>query len=778
MQESLKNQISFIIGIPTRTIYTNYQNPLSPYSVFEVEIQETNMVINQRTINVVLQTSSPEKNNHIYKFFGTLENHNRYGPTFKCDTYIRNIPINSIQVVEFLSSGLFHGIKNKRAEQIVDKFGEDCLVKIINSPEILRQIKGIPEKTIETIQEVIIENLGMQNIITKLHEWNISLKLAKKIFRLYGDASVQTIIENPYCLANTVRGVSFNKADEIAEKLEILGSDGRRIKGAIEYALHEIFEEEGSTFRNKGYVMQKAAKILYERDKYHYPSDIINKNLIELIASDIDEIEDFTTVIGQVRQVENRIYLAKYYSYEQQIAEKLSSLNLKHENLLEKEINVLFDKFFSLKEQFPFEFSKEQDMAVIGSILNNVLIITGGPGTGKSTIIDIILRLHYYFYQFDPDSFLKKKVLLAPTGRAAKRMTEITGFSAQTIHQFLLTRESTDKTEENRLFIIDEMSMIDISLMNRLLEQLNPGDKIILVGDKDQLPPIGAGNVFLDILNSDRFFTVELSTVFRQQQDSTINQLAASIRTNEFSADLIENTTNVKWLPATKDDIVKTIQTEIFSAIKQGIPFKDMQIIAPVHKGEQGITFINTSIQSLLIDGEIESKKEFLSTGFSNQKYEFFTGDRVIQLKNNSDKNLMNGDLGIVIGVEPAFEEVQYDEITKKEEILEEPERLNVRFGDTEIYYYREELDQLALAYCFSVHKAQGSEFPYVLLPISSAYIRMMNRNLLYTAITRAKNEIKIIGELDFFLKGIEAEPRQRYTFLQEMLAEKRKSTL
>lgn len=604
MPISHSNQISYLIGTPRHTIYSNYQNPLSPFSVIEVEIQDTNIEIFSRTMNVVIQSSPPEKNNQIYKFFGTLENDQRYGPTFKCDTYIRNIPINSNHVIEFLSSGLFHGIKRKRAEKIVEKLGEDCLVQIINDPEILHQVKGISDQTISTIQEVILENLGMQNIITKLHEWNISLNLAKKIYKLYGDAAVQKIVENPYCLANTVRGVSFNKADEIADLVEIRGTDNRRIKGAIEYALHEIFEKEGSSYGTKGYVMQKADQILFVRDGVHYPSDLINENLTELISTNIEDMADFTTAIGQVRQIGNRIYLAKYYSYEMQIAEKLLLIHSKQEDFSAEELDRLFNDFQKLKSQFSFEFSPEQDMAILESMINNVLIITGGPGTGKSTIIEAIVRLHFINSRSDIHSFLRKKKLLAPTGRAAKRMSEITGVTAQTIHEFLLTREG-DVREENRLFIVDEMSMIDISLMNRLLSQLNKGNKLIFVGDKDQLPPISAGNVFVDVIESNEFPTVELTTVFRQQQDSTINHLAAAICNDEFSEEMMSDTEHVKWLPTAKDDILEAIQTEILSTLERDIPFKDIQVIAPIHNGEQGITFINTYIQNLLITGKI-----------------------------------------------------------------------------------------------------------------------------------------------------------------------------
>jgi exodeoxyribonuclease V alpha subunit len=774
MQESHHvNQLKFVIGTVTQIIYENYKNPLSPFCICDVVIQDTNIEVNKEVIRVILQSTPPEKENLAYKFFGTVEISPKYGTSFKCDTYIRNIPISSAHVIDFLGSGLFNGIKRKRAAQIVNTLGEDCLIQIITSPEVLRKVKGIPKKTIKSIQETIIENLGMQTIITKLHEWNISLNLAKNIYKLFGDASVQKIMENPYCLANTIPGFGFKKADEVADKIEIRGSDSRRIKGAIEYALHKIYDDDGSTFANKGSIIQKVNKILYEQDGFYYPSVVIDDNLTELISTDVNDLEDFTTEIGQIRQINMRIYLEKYYRYEQNIAEKLSLLHSKKEVLSDKDYERLVNYYISMISQLGFELSSEQEDAILMSILNNVLVITGGPGTGKSTIIKSIVMLYRKFFEINHSNLLVRKVfLLAPTGRAAKRMKEITGIPTQTIDRYLYIQQTDSAEQEDRLFIIDEMSMMDITNMSKFLEKLHKGDRIILVGDKEQLPPVKAGNVFEDIIGSDVFPTIELKNVFRQEQHSTINDLAASIRRREISEKHIENSDDVKWQPTAKEDIVKAIESEVFSILNQDIPFEDIQIIAPIHSGEQGIKSINQYIQNLLITRKIPTTESFTSTGFHNSDYEFTIGDRVIQLKNNSEKNVLNGDLGVVVCVQSSFELMQFNEDTEEEEIVEEPERLLVRFDNQEVSYYKEDMDELALAYCFSVHKSQGSEFPNVLLPISSAYTMMMNRNLLYTAITRAKKGLTIIGELDVFLIGLEKNPRQRFTFLRDMLAQ------
>ncbi|MCK0473924.1 AAA family ATPase [Halalkalibacter sp. APA_J-10(15)] len=596
---STGGNLNYVIGIVTEVIYTNFKNPLALFCVCDVFIKETNIPGLEEKIRVILNTTPPEKLNTEYKFFGCVELSKKYGKSFKCDTYIRSIPIDTVNVIEFLSSGLFKGIKRKRAEYIVETLGEDCLIQIVNTPEILRTVKGIPEKTISNIQETIIENLEMQSIITKLHEWNISLNKAKRIFKIYGDASVQRIIENPYCLANSIEGIGFKKSDEIADKLDINGTDNRRIKGAIEYALHEIYEHDGSTFATKGYITQKVVDILYRQDGYYYSSELIIENLTELANTDVLKIENFTSEIGQIRQMEERIFLAKYYGYEQKIAKKLTLLHARKEKLTNQEKNKLVDHIIDLSKILSFELSFEQQLAILESMCNNVLIITGGPGTGKSTIIKLILMLYYkYFYYDNPYAFLDKVNLLAPTGSAAKRMKEITEITAKTIHHFVYNDES-EENETDRLFIIDEMSMMDISTMAQFLERVHRGDRLILVGDKEQLPPVSAGNVFKDIIESNAFPTIELKTVFRQKLHSTIQDLATCIRNEEISDKLLKSSDNVKYVPVAKVDIVETIKSEMFYALDQNIPFEDIQIIAPIHLGEQGITLINEVIQHL-----------------------------------------------------------------------------------------------------------------------------------------------------------------------------------
>lgn len=759
-----KDSVNYAVGKVLKIIYYNYKNPLMPFSICEIEISETNMQIGETKVVIKILAEPPIKG-QIYRFFGELSRDEK-GLYIQSAAYIRNIPIESSGIVEFLGSGLFEGIRIKKAQRIVETLGDDCLIQIINNPEVLLNVKGVSSKTIDSIQEAILENLGMQELILKLHDFKISLTLAKKIYKHYGHASVTKIQENPYCLSNTVNGISFQKADEIATTLNIVGDDSRRIKGAIEHALNEIYNVDGSTYGIKGYVLKKTNEILFERDGKYYSSEILQKNIQELVSTNIEEMENFTTDIGQVRQLGNRIYLERYFQYEKNIAATLLNLVQNEALFSPVEISKIVDIYIREKSGFDVQLSQTQEVAVLNALLKRVSILTGGPGTGKSTIIMYILIIYSKIQKakgnLDFREFLSKVILLAPTGRAAKRIFEVTSIEAQTIHSFLERQD--EEIKESRLFIIDEASMIDLSIMNRLVKRLNTSDQLILVGDIDQLPPIKAGNVFKDIIDSNIISTQKLNEVYRQKENSGLLDLATFIRLGEMTNEKMIDCEDVKWLSVQRDDIVLKIQSEIIKMINGGIGLEKIQIIAPIHRSEQGISFINKFIQQSLVNKMIPIKNELIATSYSNNHYDFFIGDRVIQLKNNINKNVVNGDIGVVIGIKTAIEE--------NEDVEEEPEQLIVRFDSFDVFYTKEEIGELALAYCFSVHKAQGSEFRHVILPLSNTYSYIINRNLLYTAITRAKQSLIIIGELETFLKGLQREPNKRYTFLKEMLLE------
>lgn len=765
------HKYTYIIGQVIKTIFSNYKNPLSLYCICEVAIHETNINTSEKTIRIVLRGPSPENQGTVYKFYGYMETHPKYGDSYIVETYIRDIPFDASQTIEFLSSGLFRGIGRKRAEKIVETLGDDALLQIINSPEILHQIKGIGQETIQQIEEIIIENLDIQKIITKLHEWKISLKVAKKIYHLFGDSAIQKITENPYSLANNIKGIGFNKADDIAKTVNITGDNSNRIKGALEYVLNEIYEHEGSTYGYRNQVIERTSNFLFERDQVRYPYELFQKNISELVNQPVEDIDDFQTDIGQIRRESNRVYLQRYYNYEHSIATKLIQMLENSQSLQTIDPKELVDGLLNLQMRLHFELSHEQKTAVLQSIINKVLIITGGPGTGKSTIISTIVRLYFNIRDIGSYSeLIENIILLAPTGRAAKRMSEITEIPSQTIHHFIFVAKEREERNEGRLIIVDEMSMVDIGLFSILISNLRKEDQLILVGDIHQLLPVKAGKAFQDIINSKVFPVIELKKVFRQGEGSDISKLAQSIRDEEISHDLIKESEEIKWVHVEKSGIIQQLKEEIFLLLEKGVLFNEIQILAPIHLSKQGITSINKKIQQLLINQEITVGCPLTDTGFSNNSYSFFTGDRVIQLKNDSEKGISNGDIGKVVKVLPSMEINEYNPITQMVETIPLPKRLVVKYGEKIVEYTQKEIDEIHLAYCFSVHKAQGSEFPFVILPISNSYQRIINKNLVYTAITRAKKGLIVLGDLDVFIWGLHKKPHLRRTFLEEML--------
>lgn len=767
MNSEKNDSIKVVIGKVVRIIYTNLKNPLNLFSICEVEINSLNFQFDEKKIIIKILAEPPIKG-QVYKFFGEISE-DKEGVSFQTSAYIRDIPIENSGLVDFFGSGLFEGIRRKKAQKIVDSLGDDCLIKIINNPEVLLSVKGISEKILENIQETIIDNIKMQELILKLHDFKISLSLAKKIYSHFGHASVAKILENPYCLSNTVKGISFQKADNIASTLKISGDDSRRIKGAIEHVLDKIYNEDGSTYDLSESVLNKTNQLLFELDGIYYPIKLLQKNLDELTNTNIEEIEGFVTDLGQVRRVNQRVYLERYFQYEQNIATTL--LNLAKAKFLysQDEKEKIIDIYVREKLNFDIRLSDTQELAILRAIFNRISVLTGGPGTGKSTIIKYLLIIYSRIQMIkgilEPDEILNKVVLLAPTGRAAKRIYEVTEIQAQTIHSFL--EKSEDTFTEERLFIIDEASMLDLSTMNRLVKRLRIDDQLIIVGDKDQLPPISAGNIFKDIIESGVFPVLELDQVYRQEGNVELLDLATNIRRNEMTNENMTSGQTVKWLSASRDEIVITIQNTIINMLNSGIKFEDIQIISPIHRSEQGIHHINQFIQSALCNKIIPIDQELTPSFYSNSEYEFFIGDRVIQLKNNFDKNVVNGEIGIITGVTKVSEETEKMEgLDRTEEI----EKLIVQFDTHEALYTPEEAVELALAYCFSVHKSQGSEFPHVILPLSMSYFYIINRNLLYTAVTRAKKSLNLIGEHQIFLAGVHKKPLKRYTFLKELL--------
>ncbi len=660
------------------------------------------------------------------KLSGDMVYHSNYGEQFKFETMEAVIPTSLKGIENYLGSGLIPGLGPKTAKNIVKEFGKDSLDIIQYKPKELLRVKGIGKKTLETIIESYEDQREVRDIMIFLQEYNISVAYGMKIYKKYGPDTIKVIRENPYKLSEDIYGIGFKRADDIARSMGITGNDPNRIKAGLRYTLLGGIGE-GHCFLPREDLLNKAKEILA----------VSEEELIENLR-DMAMLDDVVMVNkGDTMD----IYSKHLYTAENYVARKLvelASFKFKQEKIdLDKKIK-------EIEEEEEIEFAKEQKEAIKEAVNNGLLVITGGPGTGKTTTINAIIKI------FEDLGF--SVTLGAPTGRAAKRMAETTNREAKTIHRLLEysfleeTAMAFGKDEESPiesdLLIIDESSMIDIQLMNSLLKAVEVGTRLILVGDIDQLPSVGAGNVLRDIIDSERISLVRLSHIFRQSEESMIIVNAHRINQGVYP---ILNKKNKDFYFIKKnsgEDILKTIIslcTERLVDFYNLDKFKDIQVLSPMKKGEVGVNALNENLQKALNPpGEGKEEKQVGNTLYR-------VGDKVMQMKNNYNmewklikegvrvdkgEGIFNGDMGIITSIDKTSKEVTI--------IFDEEKELNYDFN---------QLDELALAYATTVHKAQGSEFPVVVMPISWGPPMLLMRNLLYTGITRAKQLVVLVGE-------------------------------
>ncbi len=625
---------------------------------------------------------------------GSWVTHQKYGIQFKVESLEVNYPTTESGITRYLASGLIKGIGKVTAERIVRKFGEIALNILDENINRLLEIEGIGRKKLETIKIGWEEQKGIKNVMLFLQTHGISTAYSLKIYKTYGDQAPEVIKRNPYRLMSDVWGIGFKVADNIARNLGFTESDGVRIKAGIIYILSEavrnghVFVPEGDLVRECSYVLQ------YEL-AYSDP-------LLHDLESD-----------GEIVIDSSNVYLHDYYYAEREIENSINRiLNFKSDDENSKlAFNLLKEKY-----------SEEQLKAIQLSFENNFLIVTGGPGTGKTTTLKGIIEL-YKFYE-------KSILLAAPTGRAAKRMTEVIGLEAKTIHRLLEYNPvensfnfNSDTLLETDLIIIDEVSMMDTILMYHLITAISENTTVILVGDVDQLPSIGAGNVLKDLIASNKIPLVELSAIFRQAKHSDIILNAHRINKGNMPALNYLKDSDFIFIDESEN---KKIPEKILRLCKEDLPINfgldpvnDIQILSPIYKTDVGVANLNKAMQQNLNHSE---------TLYLQGDRKFKAKDKVMQLRNNYDKNVFNGDIGFVAGV---------DDIRKI---------MYISFEGRIVEYLYEDLDEITLAYAVTVHKSQGSEFPCVIIPVSTSHYMMLQRNLLYTAITRATKLLVIIG--------------------------------
>lgn len=687
---------------------------------------------------------------------GNYTTHPVYGKQFQIASYVEKMPEDALAMERYLGSGAIKGIGAALAARIVRRFGDDTMRIVEEEPERLAEIKGISEKKAMEIAEQMTEKADMRRAMIFLQKYGISLNLGAKIYQKYGQTVYGVLQENPYRLAEDISGVGFRIADEIASRIGIHTDSDYRIRSGMLYTLLQA-SGEGHIYLTKEELFSRASGLLGVDSSYmekHLMDMVVDRKLI------LKETED-----GAV------VYPTRYYYLELNSARMLCELNIlcpEDEEMMEKRIN-------RIEKETGTRLDEMQKQAVAAAASHGLFILTGGPGTGKTTTINAIIR---YFEEEGAELRLA-----APTGRAAKRMTEATGYEAQTIHRLLELNGMPEEEQEGRavhfdrnsenpleadVIIIDEMSMVDIALMHSLLLAVTAGTRLILVGDENQLPSVGPGNVLRDIIRSGCFPVVELKKIFRQASESDIVVNAHKINRGE-QVTINNKSRDFFFLKRYDADIIIRV---VIALIQEKLPRYvdakpyEIQVLTPMRKGLLGVERLNQILQRYLNPPDEKKKEKEIGQRL------FREGDKVMQVKNNYqleweilgrykipvDKGVgvFNGDTGIMT------------------EINEFAETATVEFEDgRQAEYSFKQLEELELAYAVTIHKSQGSEYPAVILPILSGPRMLMNRNLLYTAVTRARKCVTVVGSETTFAEMIRNEKQQqRYSSLDRRIRE------
>ncbi len=712
-----------------RITYTNEENG---YTIARVKVSGR-----QDLITVVGYLMSPTPG-EILDLKGEWVNHPKFGEQFKVAEYKTTVPATVFGIQRYLGSGLIKGLGPIMAGRIVKKFGKKTLDVIENDIEKLGTVEGIGEKRIAMIQQAWDEQKEIRNVMLFLQSHEVSSGYATKIFKQYGNRSVAVVTENPYRLARDIFGIGFLIADGIAEKLGVQKDSPLRVEAGIIYVLDQL-SDEGHVFYPYESLVKKS------RENLGVEKDVVVEALGSLAMDIRINIEDINESIDEFKANNKGVYLAKFHLCETSIASRLKTLLTAPKSIR----NVTVENALHwVQGQLDIALAENQAKAIRCALENKIMVITGGPGTGKTTIINAILKIF---------SRLGVRTLLAaPTGRAAKRMSETSGHEAKTIHRLLeysFTQGGFQKNEEKPLncdlLILDEVSMIDTILMHHLLKAIPTFATVVLVGDVNQLPSVGAGNVLNDIIASGTVPVVELNEIFRQAKESRIVVNAHKINSGILPTFEHHEPGNDFYF-IQQEDPEKVLEI-ILELTKTRIPrhfaldpVDDIQVLTPMHKGIVGSGNLNMALQESL-----NPSQEMITRGNRN----FKVNDKVMQIRNNYDKEVFNGDIGRIA------------------DIRQEDYETTVTFDGRDVIYGFSDLDELVLAYAISVHKSQGSEYPAVVIPVLTQHYVLLQRNLIYTAVTRGRNLVVMVGTRKAFAMGVNNDKTQkRFTYLKYRL--------
>lgn len=752
-------QGKFIKGKHLVTIFHNEQNL---YTVMRVRVEETNDESYEDKEAVITGYFPRVHEQETYIFYGEMKEHPRFGMQFHTTHFRKDMPQSKQGVINYLAGEMFKGIGKKTAEKIVETLGENAITKILNQPSLLDSIPKLPPERAKLLYDTLMEHQGLEQIMVALNQFGFGPQISMKIYQAYKDQTLEIIQKNPYKLVEDVEGIGFGRADELGHQLGLTGSHPDRIKAGLYYTLETESIQNGHVFLDAGQLLESVQSLLGENKADMVEFSHISAELIKLAEE------------GKIIVEEQRVYLPSLYFSEKGIVTHVKRLMAQTEYSEQFPESEFLLALGELEERIGVQYAPTQKEAIQTALMSPMLILTGGPGTGKTTVIKGIVELYSELHGCSLDSRSYKKeepfpfLLAAPTGRAAKRMAESTGLPAVTIHRLLGWNGSggfnhdEDNPLEGKILIVDETSMVDVWMANQLFKALPEHIQVIFVGDEDQLPSVGPGQVLKDMLRSNGLPTVRLTDIYRQAEGSSIIELAHDIKQGKLPTGISLQQKDRSFIKCSTNQIANAVEKVVLNAKKKGFTAKDIQVLAPMYRGPAGVDRLNALLQEIFNPNPDGTRKELQ---FGEVKYRI--GDKVLQLVNQPEANVFNGDIGEVVSIFYAKENVE-----KQDMVI-------VSFDGIEVTYTRQDLNQLTLAYCCSVHKAQGSEFPIVILPIVKSYYRMLRRNLIYTAITRSKQFLILCGEEEALRIGVErTDDQARNTTLSDKLKELSQQTI
>lgn len=725
--------MAYIVGKFIQDIYSNSDNG---YMVGLLRVSDSD---EEEYINKVITFTGifdELKYKTNYKMEGNFVSHNKYGKQFQVESYEMILPTEKEELVEFLSSSLFP-IGEKMALNIVNKLGNDTINIIMRDDGCLSDIPRLSEERARIIREKILEYQSTSHIVIELNKMGFSTKNAITIMKKYGDLAIDIVHDDIYKIMDDIE-ITFDEIDKIARNIGYLLNDERRLLALTINMMKILTFNSGDTY-------------LYFDEMYEYMvkhTDQVSYELFEYILLKLEKLE-------KIVKDRDRYYLYELYESEKYISDRLYRLN----NLERRKLPKLDKKINQLEFVSGITYDESQREAIYKSLNNNLTIITGGPGTGKTTIIRCIVKLLIEINGLKMD----RLALLAPTGRAARKLMDTTGVPAYTIHKYLKWDKEKNEFSVNEYcpnkeeyIIIDEASMIDSVLMSSLLKGITLNAKVILVGDYYQLPSVSQGQVLKDLIDSNCLDVVKLNCLYRQSEDSYITTLAHEIKNKEISENNLSKYDDYNFLQCSNDKILGSVVDVVKKALDKGYSDKDIQILAPMYKSINGIDSLNKILQ------EIMNPKDASKNEITSGEIIYREGDKILQLVNDSDNSISNGDIGYIESIMPANKTK-----SKKNEVV-------INFFGNRVIYTPKDFKNITHGYAISVHKSQGGEFKMVIMPMSSSFRRMLYNKLIYTAVTRAKEKLILVGDPQAFIYGIRNDyVENRKTGLKEMIENK-----